>query len=148
MLEPGRRGGLQALLFRHAFWGMDISQFVRGAARGLPGWFGMVLWSLSAVGAEFRSVASLTALCTVRDDTSPAAVGKMAAMMSSRRILDPLRWFGLLECRAEDVPARVQWRKTVLFDRFLSFDVRLAEPLPDGRRRGSGEAVPSSGPTR
>ena len=28
MLEPGRRGTLQALLFRHAFWDMDLSRFV------------------------------------------------------------------------------------------------------------------------
>ena len=68
--------------------------------------------------------------------------------MFSQRILDLPRWFVLLECGAVDVPARVQLRKTVLFDRFLSFDVRLAEPLPDGWRRQSGEAVPSSGPTR
>ena len=28
MLEPGRRGTLQALLFRHAFWDMDLSRLV------------------------------------------------------------------------------------------------------------------------
>ena len=56
MLEAGRRSGLQALLFRHAFWHMDLSRFVSGLPRGLPGrWpqgddVGQLLWCLSAVG--------------------------------------------------------------------------------------------------
>ena len=132
MLEAGGRGGLQALLFRHVFWRMDLSKFVSGVARGLPGWWpqgdiGMVLWSLSEVGDEFRSVGTFTDLCTVPDDTIPPAYWNPAAMMFSRRILDPLRWFGLVECRGEEVPIAAQWRNTALFDRFLSFDVRLAD---------------------
>ena len=132
MLAPGRRGGLQALLFRHAFWGMDLSKFVSGRPRSLPGWWpqgdiGMVLWSLSAVGDEWRRVGTLTALCTVADDTIPTAYWNPAAMMFTRHILDPLRWFGLVECREEDVPIEMRWRKTALFDRLLSFDVRLVD---------------------
>ena len=98
MLDPGSRGGLQALLFRHAFWHMDLSEFVSGVPRGLPTWWpqgdiGMVLWSLSAVSDEFRSVETLTDLWTVPDDASPEAYWNPAAMMFSRRVLDPLRWF-------------------------------------------------------
>ena len=137
MLEPGRRGGLQALLFHDAFWGMDLSKFVSGRPRSLPGWWpqgdiGVVLWSLSAVGNEWRNARSLTALCTVRDDSIPTARWDPAAMMFARHILDPLRWFGLVECRMVDVPIDMLWRKTVLFDRFLSFDVRLAGCPSDG----------------
>ena len=45
---------LQALLFRHAFWDMDLSRFVRVHPRGLPGWWpqgeiGVILWGLSTV---------------------------------------------------------------------------------------------------
>ena len=54
MLELGSRGALQALLFRQAFWHADLSQFVSGRPRKLPGWWpqgdiGAVLWSMSAV---------------------------------------------------------------------------------------------------
>ena len=41
-------------------------------------------------------------------------------------MLRPLRWFGLLECR-EDPASRYKalWRKSALFDRFLTFDTKL-----------------------
>jgi hypothetical protein len=46
------------------------------------------------------------------------------------RILGPLQWFGLLEHRQDDIAGsrfekRHFYRKTALFDRFLSFDVKL-----------------------
>ena len=137
MLEPGGRGGLQAMLFRHAFRDMDLSRYVSGKPRNLPGrWpqgdIGIVLWSLAAVGDEWRNARTLTALCTVPDETISRARGNPAATMLARHILDPLRWFGLVECRLVDLPIDMQWRKTALFDRFLSFDVRLAERAPDG----------------
>jgi hypothetical protein len=45
-------------------------------------------------------------------------------------LLQPLRWFGLLEYRDEKIDSsrfetRHFYRKSALFDRFLSFDVRL-----------------------
>ena len=137
MLEPGSRGGLQALLFRDAFWRMDLSRFVSGKPRNLPGWWpqgdiGIVLWSLGAVGNEWRNVRTLTALCTVADESISTGRRNPAATMLARHILDPLRWFGLVECRMVDAPIDMQWRKTALFDRFLSFDVRIAERRPDG----------------
>ena len=55
-----------------------------------------------------------------------------AATMFVRHILDPLRWFGLVEYRGPEVSFDVRWRKTALFDRFLSFDIRFA----DGRMKG------------
>ena len=137
MLEPGGRGGLQALLFRDAFWHMDLSKFVSGKPRNLPGWWpqgdiSTVLWSLSVVGDEWRNARTLTALCTVADDSIPTAHWNPAATMFARHILDPLRWFGLVECRMADVLIDMQWRKTALFDRLLSFDVRLAKRRPGG----------------
>ena len=57
MREPGRRGALQALLFRHLFWHADLSEFVETFPRGLPGrWpqddIGVILWGLSNVAGR------------------------------------------------------------------------------------------------
>lgn len=138
ILEPGARGALQALLFRQAFWHSDLSQHVSGRPRGLPGWWpqsdiGAVLWSISAVAADWQNAATLTALCTVPGDAMPTTAQRnRAATMFVRHILDPLRWFGLVEYRGPEVSFDVQWRKTALFDRLMSFDVRFA----DGRTKG------------
>ena len=132
LLEPGRRGTLQALLFRHAFWDMDLSRFVRVHPRGLPGWWpqgeiGVILWGLSAVAEDWQNAGALTALCTIPDDELPETRRGAASTMFVWRILWPLRWFGLLEYRGPEEARDVAWRKSVLFDRFLSFDVRLSD---------------------
>ena len=132
-LEPGSRGALQALLFRETFWHMDLSRHVAGRPRGLPGWWpqgdiGIVLWSLSQVGDEWRNARTLATLCAVPDGNVASAGWPAAATMFARHILDPLRWFGLVECDLGELPHDLPWRKTALFDRFLSFDVRLADP--------------------
>ena len=131
MREPGRRGGLQALLFRHLFWRADLSGFVETFPRGLPGrWpqddIGVILWGLSNVAGEWQSVETLRALTTVRDDAVAKMHWNAEGTMFVGRVLGPLRWFGLLEYRGPPDMAEVGWRKTPLFDRFLSFDVRLA----------------------
>ena len=131
MLEPGRRGALQALLFRHAFWRMDLSPFVSGRLRRLPGcWpqgdISVTLWCLSAVAQEWQSADTLTSLCVDRGDSVSKTPRKLAATMFTRHILDPLRWFGLMEWRlAQEILDARRWRKSPLFDRSLSFDVRL-----------------------
>ena len=131
MLEPGARGALPALLFRQAFWHMDLSKYVSGRPRDLPGWWpqgdiGIVLWSLSEVGGEWRNTDTLTALCTVPDgDIAPTHWP--ATTMFVRHILDPLQWFGLVECSHKELPVELLWRKTALFDRLLSFEVRLVD---------------------
>ena len=55
----------------------------------------------------------------MRGDFNPRGVGPGG-------VLRPLRWFGLLECR-EDPASRYKalWRKSALFDRFLTFDTKL-----------------------
>ena len=132
MREAGRRGGLQALLFRHLFWRADLSEFVETFPRGLPGrWpqddIGVILWGLSNVAGEWQSVDTLRALTTVRDDAVAKMHWNAEGSMYVGRVLGPLRWFGLLEYRGPPDSAEVGWRKTALFDRFLSFDVRLAQ---------------------
>ena len=132
MLEPGRRGTLQALLFRHAFWDMDLSRLVHAHPRGLPRWWpqgeiGVILWGLSAMAEDWQNAAALTALCTIPDDAIPQTRRRLASTMFVWRILWPLHWFGLLEYRGLEETLDVAWRKSVLFDRFLSFDVRLSD---------------------
>ena len=137
MLEPGRRGALQALLFRHAFWHAGLSRFVETFPRGLPGrWpqddIGVILWGLSNVADEWQSVDTLGAMCAIRDDAVARMHWNAEGTMSVGRILVPLRWFGLVEYRGPEVSFEVGWRKTALFDRFLSFDVRFAERPSEG----------------
>ena len=51
----------------------------------------------------------------------------VAAVLFVLRLLQPLRWSGLVECRGEDATRRGHgmWRKTPLFDRFVQFDPEL-----------------------
>ena len=137
MREPGRRGALQALLFRHLFWRADLSEFVETFPRGLPGrWpqddIGVILWGLSNVAGEWQSVDTLRALTAVRDDAVAKMHWNAEGTMFVGRVLGPLRWFGLLEYRGPPDTAEVGWRKTALFDRYLSFDVRLAKDRGTG----------------
>ena len=138
MLEPDRRGELQARLFHHAFWRVDLSRFLPVYFPGkLPGrWpqgdIGVILWGLSAVAQRWQSTATLTALCAVGEASQPRS--NLASTMFAWRVLWPLRWFGLLESRGRDGMFDVGWRKSALFDRFLSFDVAVK----DDHRAGSG----------
>ena len=94
---------------------------------------GAVLWSLSAVAKDWQSADALTALCPLQDDALPAARWNAAASMFATRILRPLHWFGLMEWREPQEMFEVGcWRKTALFDRFLSFDVRFADGPTNG----------------
>ncbi len=134
MLGPGRRGALQAILFWHA----ELWRFVETFPRGLPGrWpqddMGVILWGLSHMAGEWQSVRTLATLCAVRDDSVANMHWNAERTMFSGRVLGPLRWFGLLEWRLPlDLLDARCWRKTALFDRFLSFDVRLVERPADG----------------
>ena len=137
MLEPGRRGALQALLFRHAFWHVDLSRFVETFPRGLQGrWpqddIGVILWGLSNVADELQSVDTLRAMCAIRDDAVARMHWNAEGTMFVGRILGPLRWFGLLKYRGPPERFEVGWRKSALFDRFLSFDVRFAGRHSEG----------------
>ena len=137
MLEPGRRGALQALLFRHLYWHANLSQFVETLPRGLPGrWpqddIGVILWGLSNVVGEWQSADTLRTLTTARDDSVAGLHWNAEGTMFAGRVLGPLRWFGLLEYHGPPERFEVGWRKTALFDRFLSFDVQLCQ------ERGTG----------
>jgi len=92
----------------------------------------VILWGLSNVAGEWQNSQTLRALCAVRDEEVAKLHWRAEGTMFAGRVLGPLRWFGLLEYHGPPERFEVGWRKTALFDRFLSFDVRLAE----GRRTG------------
>ena len=129
ILEPGRRGTMQVLLFLHSFWDIAFFGFVRTAPRGLPGsWpqgeIRVILWDLPAVTEHWQSADTLTALCTVPDDVMSETRRRPAYTMFVWRILSLLRcWFGLHDYRGPQETLEVAWRESALFDRFLSFDV-------------------------
>ncbi|MDE0035663.1 MAG: hypothetical protein OXU75_21355 [Deltaproteobacteria bacterium] len=95
---------------------------------------GVILWGLSHMAGEWQSVDTLATLCAVRDDSVANMHWNAEGTMFSGRVLGPLRWFGLLEWRLplDFLNDARCWRKTALFDRFLSFDVRLAERPAEG----------------
>jgi hypothetical protein len=90
-----------------------------------------VLWSLSVAATDWEPRERLSRLCTipiigVLDDQS----WDKASFAMEPQILRPLVWFGLLEHREENIDSdhfgrRHLYRKTGLFDRFLSFKVTL-----------------------
>jgi len=130
-LKALQQPSLQALLFFTAFWRIDLGYFSFGQHDDWPQRdIGSILWSLSVAAHDWQTSERLTRLCVVPiyelfDD--PWDTG---SHVTERQILRPLWWFGLLEARDaekqpdEYVPRRL-WRKTVLFDRFLSFDIQL-----------------------
>ena len=133
ILDAGSRGALQALLFRVFFWHMDLSLFVGWLVRRVPGrWpqndIGVVLWALAGVAAEWQSADTLAVSCTDPENRVPHGYRGRPAMLFVSRVLVPLCWFGVIEWREMKEMFDVRrWRKTGLFDRLLSFNVRLAD---------------------
>ena len=138
MLVAGNRGALQALLFRVFFWHMDLSLFVGWHARRVPGrWpqsdIAVVLWALAGVADEWQSAETLAVSCTDPENPTPHGYRGRPAMLFVSRVLVPLYWFGVMEWREMQEMFDVRrWRKTGLFDRLLSFNVRLADSRPGG----------------
>ena len=126
----GDTGGLQALLFHVVFWRSDLSPFGRGLLGAWPqDHIGVVLWSLSIAADRWQPPETLSRLCTVPCDEIFEVEWDIAFLILQARILVPLHWFGLVECRGdvEGTGSDIShaWRKSGLFDRFLKFEVRL-----------------------
>lgn len=135
-LESPGRDALQALLFHMAFWMADLSYLSRG---NLGNWpqpdAGIVLWSLSVSATDWTSPERLARLCTIPINGVLNQPYDKASYAIEGIILRPLNAFGLLEHRAEPIPGQRHskthfYRKTPLFDRFLSFDVELEAAGP------------------
>jgi hypothetical protein len=91
-----------------------------------------VLWSLSIAANDWQPRERLTRLSTIPINGVLETTWDTASFAMEAQILRPLLWFGLLEYRDEKTDSnrfetRHLYRKSALFDRFLSFDVRLDE---------------------
>lgn len=134
MLEGPDQGALQAVLFHIAFWHVDLEFLSRGAHRGWPQHdVGIVLWSLSIAAKDWQSREHLTRMCTIPIESILDTTWDTATHAMDATILRPLWWFGLLEHRQDDTSEsrfdkKHFYRKTPLFDRFLSFNVTLDTP--------------------
>jgi hypothetical protein len=131
MREEVHQRALQAVLFHIAFWHLDFGYLGRGLHGDWPQQDGgIVLWSLSVAANDWQPSDRLTRMCSVPIKGVLDAPWDAGTHAMEARILRPLRWFGLLEHRQEDIAdspigKRHFYRKSVLFDRFLSFDVKV-----------------------
>ena len=129
-LDEANLSALQALLFPVTMWHIDLSDFGRGLHGRWPqGDVGVVLWSLSVAASDWQSPERLTRMCTIPTRSVLAAEWDSSSMMMEARILRTLQWFGLLDHKREAVDGqrfgeRHFYRKTELFNRFLSFNVK------------------------
>jgi hypothetical protein len=130
MLQPPNPRALQAVLFHITMWHFDLGNL----GWGLHGWpqrdAGVILWSLSIASNDWQPRERLSRLCTIPINGVLDQTWDTASHAMEARILRPLQWFGLLEHREDGTELRRSerphlYRKTVLFDRFLSFDVTL-----------------------
>ena len=130
MLSDERQGSLPAILFHVAFWHTDLGYFGRGPLGSWPqADIGIVLWSLSVSASDWQTSEKLTRLCTIPEPATLTGTWDRSAYAMEARILRPLLWFGLLEYRSENIPdsrlAARHYRKSPLFDRLLTFDVKM-----------------------
>ena len=131
MLSDERQGSLPAILFHLAFWHTDLGYFGRGPLGSWPqADIGIVLWSLSVSAGDWQTSEKLTRLSTIPEPATLTGTWDRSAYAMEARILRPLLWFGLLEYRSENIPdsrfaARHYYRKAALFDRLLTFEVKM-----------------------
>jgi hypothetical protein len=131
MMEEPNVPALQALLFHITMWHLDLAYLSRGLHHGWPQQdAGIVLWSLSVAATDWQTRERLSRLCTIPINGVLDQAWDTGSFAMEAQILRPLLWFGLLEHREENTDSdrfgsRHLYRKTALFDRFLSFDVTL-----------------------
>lgn len=131
MLEEPNQRALQAVLFHIAMWHLDLGYLGRGLHDGWPQRdVGIVLWSLSIAANDWQPCERLTRMCTIPINGVLNSEWDTAAHAMEARILRPLQWFGLVEHRQDDIAESGHlkqhfYRKAVLFDQFLSFEVKL-----------------------
>ena len=130
-MQPPNLRALQAVLFHITMWHFDLGYLGRGLHHGWPQRdAGIVLWSLSIAANDWQPRERLSRMCTIPINGVLDQAWDTASHAMEARILRPLQWFGLLEHREDETDTgrfgrRHLYRKTALFDRFLSFDVTL-----------------------
>jgi hypothetical protein len=129
--EASNTRALQAVLFHVAFWHFNLGVLGRGVHNGWPQRdAGIILWSLSVSANDWQPPARLSRLCTIPINGVLDQEWDTASYAMQAQILQPLQWFGLLEHREEETDPAILakqhfYRKTAMFDRFVSFDVHL-----------------------
>ena len=91
----------------------------------------MALWALSTTGDRFQEgTRALMVLSVLPDGSVSGSPAWVATTLFAWRVLRPLWWFGLVECRerGEDLDD-ASWRKSALFDRFLHFGTDLVRTV-------------------
>lgn len=130
-LDGSTLPALQASLFETAFWRIDLGYFSRGFLGNWPqDHIGLVLWSLGLSASRWMEPAQLVRLSTIPFEAVIRQSYDVAQYALEGAVLRPLEAFGLFERREDPVPGqrfhtRSFYRKTALFDRFLTFDVRV-----------------------
>jgi hypothetical protein len=127
-----RAGVLYAAIFRTHFRKLDLA-FLDGASSAplLQHTVATTLYLLRAAGREWKSPAELLPLVVLPGVLAALPTHPLfdqGALMLGTRVLRPLEGFGLLEAREfprapEEIAARIEFRTTPLYDRFLRFDV-------------------------
>jgi hypothetical protein len=134
LLGTGGAGDLAARLFEILFWRINLG---RWDGCPVPTWpqgdLGIIVWALSHVASDWETPDRLARLTTVPVIGVLEAERDFSGLALELRILRMLALFGLLDAEpalqsAGRFLARRRYRKTPLFDRFLSFDVTL-EPI-------------------
>ena len=131
MLREPNQQALQAILFHIVLWHLDLGYLSRGLHRGwLQSDIGIIIWSLSVAANDWQPRERLTRLCTIPNPGVLESSWDTASYAMEAQVLRPLQWFGLLEHKQDAITAgqletRHLYRKTALFDRFLSFEVTL-----------------------
>jgi hypothetical protein len=128
LLDPSGTSNLFRTMFETAFWRVNLAYFDRLPVEHWPQThIGVVLWSLSVAAHDWTKPEALLATCTM-PELGTGAGSEISSYAMITRVLRPLTWFGLMECKPADFPkvasGRLRlYRKTALFDRILSFEV-------------------------
>jgi hypothetical protein len=133
LLTQDQQPALQAILFHVTFWHADLGYLGRGMHGSWPQPdIGILLWSLSVAAMDWQTPEKLTRLCTIPMSEVLQETWDTGSYAMEARILRPLLWFGVLEHRQERMPHAPYaeqhfYRKTPIFDRFLTFNVRTEQ---------------------
>jgi len=131
MRTEAKRRSLQALLFQLTCWHVNLGFF--DAFLPPQSWpqddIGVLLWSLSVAAAGWQTPEKLTRLCAIPVESVISAERDPATHVVEARVLQPLVWFGLLDQKPAKPDhtrfyERQLYRKSPLFDRFLTFNVQ------------------------
>ena len=130
-LLAGAKSALFSELFRIAFWRLSLNLFGKAECGSWPQQqIGMALWALSTTGHRFQGTRALMVLSVLPDEAVSSRPEWVATTLFSLRVLRPLWWFGLVECREQGVDLDdARWRKSALFDRFLNFGTDLVRSV-------------------